>query len=109
MGNLIVSLFLILAFLLSVFPHKVILRASHNGTPPSDDYVPVSPVQHRAVAGGILSDPAKVCSDCTCCAGDDRSKCQTMKCCHQIKCNQPGKPFGHCSFTPISCDCNNCE
>ncbi|URE17151.1 hypothetical protein MUK42_13355, partial [Musa troglodytarum] len=66
--------------------------ASHNGTPPSDDYVPVSPVQHQAVAGGILSDPGK---------------CHTMKCCHQIKCNQPGKPFGHCSFTPISCDCNN--
>ncbi|THU59316.1 hypothetical protein C4D60_Mb07t00870 [Musa balbisiana] len=106
MGNLSVSLFLSLALLLSVFPCE---GASHNGTPSNDDYVPVSPVQYRAVAGGILSEPAKVCSDCTCCAGDDKSKCQTMKCCHQIKCNQPGKPFGHCSFTPISCDCNNCE
>ncbi|RWW37706.1 hypothetical protein BHE74_00057140 [Ensete ventricosum] len=106
MGNINVIRFLILALLLSVFPHE---GASHNGTPSSDDYVPVSPVQYGAVAGGILAEPFKVCSDCTCCAGGDPNKCQPMKCCHQIKCDLPGKPFGQCAFVPISCDCNNCE
>ncbi|RWV78140.1 hypothetical protein GW17_00060937, partial [Ensete ventricosum] len=96
MGNINVIRFLILALLFSVFPHEVYINwfvnalhegASHNGTPSSDDYVPVSPVQYRAVAGGILAEPFKVCSDCTCCAGGDPNKCQPMKCCHQIKCD----------------------
>ncbi|CAL9775035.1 unnamed protein product [Musa acuminata subsp. burmannicoides] len=113
MGNLNASLFLILALLLSALPYK---GPSDNGTNPTDDNIPVSPVEHQPVAGEVISAfyggvlaPFHVCSECQCCSGSDRRNCQQTKCCHRIVCSQPGKPFNYCSLKPISCGCANCN
>ncbi|XP_020584300.1 uncharacterized protein LOC110027287 [Phalaenopsis equestris] len=51
----------------------------------------------------------RTCADkCYCCLRDDPKTCSYMKCCFGIVCNLPGKPFGYCSFMPLSCYCDSC-
>ncbi|KAM7267560.1 hypothetical protein ACFE04_009726 [Oxalis oulophora] len=46
------------------------------------------------------------CTSCRCCDGGN---CKVVpNCCHELRCNPPGKPYGTCSFTPIACNCNGC-
>ncbi|KAL6641999.1 hypothetical protein ACP70R_020180 [Stipagrostis hirtigluma subsp. patula] len=73
-------------------------------------YVPVQKVVYRTVAVPTY-EPTEVCSGCRCCKPSNTSNCVDTKCCYAINCNIPGKPYGQCSFTPVSCDCgpNNCN
>ncbi|KMZ58930.1 hypothetical protein ZOSMA_721G00020 [Zostera marina] len=61
---------------------------------------------------GVLSpmeEPFSVCSKCTCCASANHKDCHTAKCCHELNCNLPNKPFGTCAFQPVDCNCDNCK
>ncbi|KAL6653302.1 hypothetical protein ACP70R_008880 [Stipagrostis hirtigluma subsp. patula] len=75
----------------------------------SEEYTPVQKVVYRTVAVPAY-EPSEVCSGCRCCKPSNTSDCVDTKCCFAINCNIPGKPFGQCSFTPVTCDCgpNNC-
>eukprot|EP00250_Pteridium_aquilinum_P011704 c20253_g1_i1 orf=190-594(-) len=50
----------------------------------------------------------QVCALCTCC-GEQRRFCIPTACCYSITCGSPNRPFGLCSFTPMSCSCLSCR
>ncbi|WOK93595.1 hypothetical protein Cni_G02295 [Canna indica] len=68
-------------------------------------YIPATTFVEHQPAKVVVPTALKVCGSCRCCAKDDRNNCKDMQCCHEFRC----QPSGKCSFTPISCDCNNCS
>ncbi|KAH7405488.1 hypothetical protein KP509_15G072400 [Ceratopteris richardii] len=50
----------------------------------------------------------RICALCTCCGGRHRF-CIPSACCYTITCGSPNRPFGLCSFTPVSCNCFGCH
>ncbi|MCO5572997.1 hypothetical protein L7F22_026759 [Adiantum nelumboides] len=50
----------------------------------------------------------RVCALCTCCGGQRRF-CIPTACCYAITCGSPNRPFGFCSFKPMSCNCFGCR
>ncbi|MCO5593403.1 hypothetical protein L7F22_047416 [Adiantum nelumboides] len=50
----------------------------------------------------------QVCALCTCCGGRRRF-CIPTACCYTITCGSPNRPFGLCSFRPMSCNCLSCR
>ncbi|KAH7428284.1 hypothetical protein KP509_10G084600 [Ceratopteris richardii] len=50
----------------------------------------------------------QICALCTCCGGGHRF-CIPTACCYTITCGSPNRPFGLCSFSPMSCNCLSCQ
>ncbi|OEL26913.1 hypothetical protein BAE44_0012070 [Dichanthelium oligosanthes] len=55
-----------------------------------------------------LEGSFQLCAPCTCC-GRAGGACILAPCCYTINCNIPNRPFGYCSFTPMSCACLGCH
>ncbi|KAL5204929.1 hypothetical protein ABZP36_009800 [Zizania latifolia] len=76
--------------------------------------VPVQTLVYRPAPAAAVStaayEPFQLCMGCRCCSPSNSSSCVDTRCCYGINCNIPGKPFGFCAFTPLTCDCgaNNC-
>ncbi|KAI0511990.1 hypothetical protein KFK09_012624 [Dendrobium nobile] len=85
----------------------------------ADYFLPSSTtIEYRQIEGDAIAAlqrnhgvfaPYRTCSNCECCSPDDSKICSMMKCCFGIVCNLPNKPFGYCSFMPLSCHCNSCN
>ncbi|TVU27224.1 hypothetical protein EJB05_29821 [Eragrostis curvula] len=86
-------------------------------TTTGEKYVPVRSVVYRSAAALPAASteeayqPFELCDGCRCCAESNSSMCVDTSCCYGIDCDIPGKPYGVCAFTPLSCGCgaNNCS
>ncbi|GMG99931.1 hypothetical protein Nepgr_001771 [Nepenthes gracilis] len=51
----------------------------------------------------------QICAPCSSCSDGAEGHCLLSPCCYAIKCNLPHRPFGLCSFTPMTCNCFGCH